>query len=153
MAIASRNRLNNLSSDPVVTIGNMRLTRVKETKSLGVIIDENLNWGPHIKAITKKVSKGLGALRRIRNLVPKDTLNTVYQSIVQPHFEYCSPVWDTFGKVLRDSLQRLQNRAARVITRSGYEIRSSVLIHNLGWQTLQEQQRKSKIRIMHKRPD
>ena len=150
VAIASRNRLNNLSSDPVVTIGNARLTRVKETKSLGVIIDENLNWGPHIKAITKKVSKGLGALRRIRDLVPKDTLNTVYQSIVQPHFEYCSPVWDTCGKVLRDSLQRLQNRAARVITRSGYEIRSSVLIHNLGWQTLQEQQRKSKIRIMHK---
>ena len=87
VAIASRNRLNNLSSDPIVTIGNTRLTRVKETKSLGVIIDENFNWGPHIKAITKKVSKGLGALRRIRDLVPKDTLNTVYQSIVQPHFE------------------------------------------------------------------
>ena len=104
VAIASRNRLNNLSSDPVVTIGNTRLTRVKETKSLGVIIDENLSWGPHIKAITKKVSKGLGALRRIRDRVPKDTLNTVYQSIVKPHFEYCSPVWDTCGKVLRDPL-------------------------------------------------
>ena len=61
MVIASRNRLSNLSSDPVVAIGDTRLTRVKETKSLGVIIDENLNWGPHIKAISKKVSKGLGA--------------------------------------------------------------------------------------------
>ena len=72
VAIASRN-------------SNTRLTRVKESKSLGLIIDENLNWGPHIKDITKKFSKGLGALRRIRDLVPKDTLNTVNQSIVQPH--------------------------------------------------------------------
>ena len=28
-----------------------------------------------------------------------------------PHFDYCSPLWDTCGKELHDKLQKYQNRA------------------------------------------
>ena len=42
-------------------------------------------------------------------------------------------MWGDHGKALSDKLQKLQNRAARIITFSNYEIRSSELLDELGW--------------------
>ena len=43
------------------------------------------------------------------------------------------------GKTLRDKLQRLQNRAARILTNSNYDADASILLNDLGWQNLQTQ--------------
>ena len=42
--------------------------------------------------ICKKASAGNGAVRGIKPFVPVDTLEKVYKSLVQPYFEYCSPL-------------------------------------------------------------
>ena len=46
------------------------------------------------------------------------------------------------GKGLCDRLQRLQNRAGRIITFSDYNTRSADILQDLGWDTLE--QRRSK---------
>ena len=48
-----------------------------------------------------------------------DGLN-VYRSIVELYFTYCCIVWDSIGETLVDSLQKLQNRTARVIIGASY---------------------------------
>ena len=120
-----------LISDPKIFIRGHSLKRVVVTKSLGLMIDENISWEEHVNYISRKVAKDLGMLRRIRDLVQISTLVDIYSSIILPHFEYCSSVWDNCRKGLRDKLQKLQNRAARIITRSTYEIRSSQILNNL----------------------
>ena len=52
-----------------------------------------------------------------KSCVDRNTLNCAYNALIQPHFDYCCEVWDTIGVSLSDRLQKLQNRAARVITR------------------------------------
>ena len=47
---------------------------------------------------------------------PKYTLICAYNAPILPHFDYCCEVWDTIGVTLSGRLQKLQNRAARVIT-------------------------------------
>ena len=47
------------------------------------------------------------------------------------------------------SEKKLQNRAARIITRSGYEIRSTDLLHKLGWQSLEERWQVRKAMMMY----
>ena len=47
---------------------------MKTYKCLGIDLDENFFWDSHIDNIAKKVSAGLGAIRRFRNLVPRETL-------------------------------------------------------------------------------
>ena len=84
--------------------------------------------------ICKKVSTGIGAMRRIKNFVHVSTLGTVYKGLAQPYFEYCSPLWDTCGKLLKDKLQRFQSRAARVLTGVSCDIRLADLIDSLSWQ-------------------
>ena len=65
MLIGSREKLNSLSALPVLEIYGTQLNRVNFTKSLGVLIDENLTWSNHINAITKKTSSGIGSIKRI----------------------------------------------------------------------------------------
>ena len=43
---------------------NENLKYVKDTKFLGVIIDEHLNWASHIKTIKCKSASGIGILRK-----------------------------------------------------------------------------------------
>ena len=61
----------------------------------------------------------------------------IYNSLAQPYFDYCSIVWDSLGKGLGQKLQRLQNRAARIITESDYNIRSSDILTSLNWTNLE----------------
>ena len=92
---------------------------------LGLGLDESLTWEYYISSIVSKVSKVLGVLRRLKPLLPRSTLVLIYNSLIQPHFDYCSIVWDYLGKGLGQKLQRLQNTAARIITESDYNVRSS----------------------------
>ncbi len=61
-------------------------------------------------------------LRRLKPSVPFSTLKMLYNAIVQPYFDYHSPLWDNCGIGLKDKLQKFQNRAARVITGATYDI-------------------------------
>ena len=86
------------------------------TKSLGMHIDQHLSWNVHIDNLCKKVASGLGALKRIRPFVNSNALQMIFSSLIQPYFDYCSVVWDGCGTTLAGKIQKLQNRAARVLT-------------------------------------
>ena len=121
MLIGSRQRLSTITVSPTLAINDFRVTQVATAKSLGVTIDDNLDWGSHMEKIIKKVSSGIGAIKRVRHLVPQATLQLIYQALIHPHFNYCNTVWGNCGITLRNKLQKLQNRAARVLTFSDYD--------------------------------
>ena len=50
----------------------------------------------------------------------QETLKTIYYSLMQPYFDYCDVVWGDCSKIRADKLQKLQNRAARIITQADY---------------------------------
>jgi len=98
----------------------------------------------------KKASEGIGAMRRIKSFVPVETLEKVYKSLVQPYFEYCSPLWDNGGKSLKDKLQRFQSRAARALTGANYDIRSADIIQILSCNTLDARRHRAKSTLIYK---
>ena len=65
--------------------------------------------------MSKKVSKRLGLLSRVQACVTIKVSTCVYDSIVQPLFDYADIVWDELSVGCSQELQRLQNRAARII--------------------------------------
>ena len=80
---------------------------------------------------------------------PFEILLNVYNSLVQPHFDYCNVVWGNCSKNLSSKLQKLQNRAARVLTFSNYDCSTSELFQNLKWSKLVHQRAVSKAIMMH----
>ena len=55
--ICPHQKLKRCNSDCLIKIGNMPIKRVSPSKSLGVMIDENLTWHSQVDLITKKVNK------------------------------------------------------------------------------------------------
>ena len=150
MLIGSRQKLNSLAAFPALEINGTQLNRVNFTKSLGVLIDENLTCSNHINAISKKNSSGIGSIKRISHCVPSATLQNIYYGLVQSHFDYCSVVWGNCTKTLSDKLQKLQNRAVRVLTHSSYDADANQLITDLGWDNLEIRRKKLKAEMVYK---
>ena len=69
---------------------------------------------------------------------------------MQPHFDYCCSFWDGLGETLNTKIQKLQNRAVRVITKSSYDTNASVLLNALQLDNLYVRRRKLKARLMFK---
>jgi hypothetical protein len=113
----------------------------QSTKLLGIYIDECMIWDDHINHIIAKVSNGLRMLYKTRNMTDDiDTLKSVYNSLVLPYFDYCSIAWGDCSKTRMDRLQKLQNRAARIITREDNSVRSCDIRNRLNWLDLNERQ-------------
>ena len=150
MIIGSRQRLSVQRDDVEIRIDDQIIERVDHTKSLGLFIDAHLSWCKHVEEICKKVSSAIGALKRVRPFISKETAIQIYNALIIPHFDYCSPVWDCLSGYLSDKLQKLQNRAARVITKSPFDTSSNHLLSTLDWERLSPRRKKQKAFMMFK---
>ena len=121
-----------------LSIQEERIDNVQFTKYLGVQVDNNLNWKGHIKALSTKISRAIVFLKHAKNFLPQDTLKTLYSGIVEPHFGYCCSVWGKCGATEKNHLQKLQKRAARVLTNSHFDADARPLLNTLGLKTIQD---------------
>ena len=133
-----------------IQIEGVPINRSNQSKSLGLTIDENLSWNAHIHEISKQVSSGIGALKWVRQFVLMHTAIKIYNGLIEPHVDYCSAVWDGLTQQLGEKLQKLQNRAIRVITKSSYDTSSRFLLNSLGWDNLSVRRAKQKANLMYK---
>ena len=142
MVVGSRPKLKRISEEvseqPSFFINGTQIETVERTKYLGVQLDCHLVWDEHIKGMRNKVSRALGFLKYAKKFLQQGTLSKMYRGIVEPHFRYCCSVWGCCGKTQIDALQRLQNRAARIVTNSSYHVSATGLIKKLGWPTISD---------------
>ena len=150
MIIGSRQRLNTQCDEVDIRIDDEMIKRVDRTKSVGLTIDDRLSWSNHVDEICRKVSSAIGALKRIRHFISANTALQIYNALILPHFDYCSPVWDCLSSQSSDKLQKLQNRAARVITKLPFDTSSNLLLDSLKWEKLSLRRKKQKALIMYK---
>ena len=139
---AKKNALDRSNQNIQVKIHGTELEVASKIKYLGVQLDNNLDWKDQVQvqvqAVSSKVSRGLGLLKHAKNFLPFSALTSLYTSIIEPHFRYCCSVWGCAGTTEINRLQKLQNRAARIVTNSCFDTPSNQLIETLGWKTINE---------------
>ena len=148
MLIGSKQKISN--SHPNVVIENKQIKQVYECKTLGVTVDQHLSWKSNTENICKKITAGISAIRRVKPFVDKETLISIYNAIVRPYFDYCCEVWDVFGETQSKRLQKLQNRAARIILNMSNDVNHSIALCELGWEPLKTLRKKAKAKMMYK---
>ena len=84
------------------------------------------SFNRHIDYLTKKISPKISLLHRLRYILPKKALNSVYMATIQPLFDYGLTVWGNSTKKNLIAIQRLQNRAARAVCGDFDYLNSSV---------------------------
>ena len=104
------------------------------SRCLGLIIDENLSWKKYIDSLKLKSSSALMAMKQV-SFLPRESLTTLYHSLVESRLRYCNTVLGNCGTSLKHQLQRLQDRAARIVTK--YDDTNS-LLDELGWLNVQQ---------------
>ncbi len=120
-----------------VHIDNEPLNQVTVAKYLGMFIDSNLKWDDHINNLVPKISAKIEILRSLGKIVPINTLKQLYTAIIQPHFDYGDMVYDSASGTNKTWLQKLQSRAARLITGSDDRTSRVSMFKELGWLSLQ----------------
>ena len=74
-------------------VDGKELKRCSVVKSLGVMLDDKLQWKEQVKAVKRKACAGLASLRRLQHALPTTIKKNIYNAIVLPHLDYCSVVW------------------------------------------------------------
>ena len=102
---------------------------------LGIELTSNLSWTRHIEIITEKANQTLAFLRRNLGNCPQIVKKRAYKSLIRPHLEYASSVWDPY---LTKDILELEKGTAQISTMD-YS-RSTGVVKNLlelGWVPLQ----------------
>ena len=82
-----------ISHDIQLSIYRNLINRVSETKFLGVIIDNNLNWHSHINKVCIKLYRGYSIVKRAAHVMSKYSQNMLYNSMCLPYISYCCEIW------------------------------------------------------------
>ena len=126
------------------------IPRIHSISCLSVTLDETISWDGHIETIWKKVGAGVGMLKRIKPYIPASMLQSIYSALIQPYFDYCSPLWDICNKTVKIKLQKFQNRAAKIIAGASYEIRFADVLRALERENLDSRRGMSNATLLFK---
>ena len=95
--------------------------------SIGVYIDDKLEFTEHIRELCIKASQKVGVLSRLRNLIPCKAKLLLYKTFILPHLTYCHLTWQFCKSSDKRKLERIQERALRAIYKSHSETYKELL--------------------------
>jgi hypothetical protein len=116
-----------------VTIGDTQILPSKSVKSLGVIIDDTLNFNAHVNSVCKAALFHMQALRHIRKRVPEHVALSIASSLIGTRLDYCNSVLYGTSTSNIKKLQRVQNSLARVVTGTRRSEHITPVLARLHW--------------------
>lgn len=119
---------------PTINIDNTNIEFVNEFNFLGVIIDRNLTWKPHISNIKNKLCKVTAIMNKLKHILPRATLLTLYNTTFLPYLNYGILIWGSFY----EALTKIQKRVVRIITQAKYNAHTDPIFKQLRILKLQD---------------
>ena len=101
------------------------ISRISQTKYLGVVVDQRLSWYQHLDLVTKRVRRLGWIFKSLRHIAPKNIinkqntprniLNEVYLALAQSVLLYCITVWGGATKTKLIELERAQRALIKIM--------------------------------------
>ena len=133
--IFSRKCLNN---SPPLLFDNLIIDRVNTHKHLGVYLNSMLDWSAQINDVCLKANRKLSVLRNVKMLNRK-TLDLLYKVCVRSVIDYALPIYaNTLNVTELARLERVQYRAAKLVTGALHFTSQEKLNIELGWETIKK---------------
>ncbi len=93
-------------------------TTKNQVRNLGVILETDLSFSSHVKAVTKSAYYHLKNIARIRCFVSSHDLEKLVHTFITSRVDYCNGLLTGLPKKTIRQLQLIQNAAARILTRT-----------------------------------
>ena len=89
---------------------------VKQTKYLGIYLDEHLTWNFQLDQIKRRLSRSCGLLAKLKYFTETDLLRTVYFAIFDSILRYEIQVWGQHGNQTIKETEKIQEKAIRIMS-------------------------------------
>ncbi|KAI5638488.1 reverse transcriptase (RNA-dependent DNA polymerase) domain-containing protein [Phthorimaea operculella] len=91
------------------------IDRSKQLKYLGIVLDEQLSFKQHIRALSGRVRKLISIMKLLRDCADKSVLRMVYTALCQSVITYCLGLWGNSCKSSMIILERAQRSVLKVL--------------------------------------
>ena len=122
--------------------GNEVINVTETVNVLGGIVSRNLKWEAHLlhdsNCAMKKLSQRLSAIKQICNVADFKTRKMMTNGLFMSKLAYLMPLWGGCQKFLISSLQVMQNKAARYVTKKNIFTPTKVLLKQCGWMSVNQ---------------
>ena len=113
-----------------IKINGHKITPTDNLKYLGVYLDSTLSGKYHCDNLCNKLKRANGMLSKVRHYVPKDELKSIYHAIFSSHMIYGCQIWGQGWNKHIQMIQKLQNRAIRIINFREFNVNPNPLYKN-----------------------
>jgi hypothetical protein len=122
-----------LISTSAVQVCDASIPFADSVRDLGLIIDAELSMTQHINSIVSKCYYHLRTLGKLRPVLTCSAANSLAVATVTSRLDYCnSALWSIPASQV-DRLQRIQNTAARIVTRTKTSDHIKPVLRDLHW--------------------
>ena len=134
-------RKTSIQLHPVLTFDNSPVIKTTHHKHLGLILDEKLNFKEHLKEKMSKAYRCIAVLRKLQNIIPRNSLLTIYKSFIRPHLDYGDIIYHQPNNgSLCQKTESLQYQTALAITGAIHETSQTKLYNELGTESMKLRQ-------------
>lgn len=119
-------------------------------KVLGILIDSKLNWTKQVNSVKRNAMNATRNIHRVNNILPTKHRVTLYKSVISPLFSYADIIWGGCGTKDSQSLQRVQNFAAKSITGNRKYDSATASLRQLKFLNLQQRRQVHESVFTHK---
>ena len=82
------------SQNPCLHFNNNSVNQTPLQKHLGMYLDPKLDFLEHLKNTQAKVNKSVALLRKLRTILPRQPLLTIYEAFIRSHLDYGDTIYD-----------------------------------------------------------
>ena len=108
-------------------------------KHLGLILDTKLCFVEHLNQKISKANKGIGTIKGLRNYLPRNSLLTIYKSLIRPHLDYGDVIYDQPNiETFNQKMESVQYNAALAITGAIKGASRERLYQELGFESMKD---------------
>ena len=114
-------------------VGDCTVPTSRSVRNLGFYFDDVCDFNVQVSQICKSVSFALYRIGRIRHLLDHTRTERLIHAFVTSRLDYCNGMLHNLPITLTKSLQRLQNSAARLVTRTTKNESIDPVLYSLHW--------------------
>ena len=102
-------------------------------RDLGVIFDQSLSFDDYISGVCRSTHFHLRNIGRIRSLLSYEATAQLLHALITTRIDYCNSLLYNLPKCSIARLQKIQNQAARILTRTPRCDHITEVLINLHW--------------------
>ena len=131
-------RYSNSEKIDKIRIGDTTIIPTPTVRDLGTTLDSHLDLGKHINNICKSASFAIKNIGRIRRYLSQSDCERIIHAFITSKLDYCNAILYGLPQIQLDKLQRVQNTAARILSKTKKSEPITPILRSLHWLPIQK---------------